>query len=108
MGKPFSKPCLSMRKQNRLRGKPGWSIFSFSLTFGNRPLYPLYAIMKRTILFCLSLFVGSLVISQFSKEVSCNYTGKKLADTTYEIHMTRTIGRKYPNRGLDYAAQRPH
>ena len=51
--------------------------------------------MKKTLLFGMALLVGSLVMAQSSKEVTWNYTSKKIADKTYEIHMTATIGGNY-------------
>jgi len=51
--------------------------------------------MKKTLLSGMALLVGSLVMAQSSKEVTWNYTSKKIADKTYEIHMTATIGGNY-------------
>jgi thiol:disulfide interchange protein DsbD len=51
--------------------------------------------MKKILLSGMALLVGSLVMAQSSKEVTWNYTSKKIADKTYEIHMTATIGGNY-------------
>jgi thiol:disulfide interchange protein DsbD len=51
--------------------------------------------MKRTILFGLAVLACSLVMAQSSKEVSWTYTAKKIADKTYEVHMTAAIGGNY-------------
>jgi len=48
--------------------------------------------MKKTILFCLALLTGTLVMAQSGKQVNWTYSSKKVADKTYEIHMTATIG----------------
>ncbi|MBS1665047.1 MAG: hypothetical protein JST68_28640, partial [Bacteroidetes bacterium] len=44
------------------------------------------------LLFGLALMIGSLAMAQSSKEVSWAYSAKKIADKTYEVHMTATIG----------------
>ena len=48
--------------------------------------------MKPLILLGLSLLTGSLVMAQSNKEVHWIYSAKKIADRTYEVHMTATIG----------------
>lgn len=48
--------------------------------------------MKPLILLGLSLLTGSLVMAQSNKEVHWTYSAKKIADRTYEVHMTATIG----------------
>ena len=47
--------------------------------------------MKKTILFAMAVLAGTLVMAQSSKQVSWAYSSKKIADKTYEIHMTATI-----------------
>jgi len=51
--------------------------------------------MKKTILFGLAVFAGSMVMAQSSKEVTWNFTAKKISDKKYEIHMTATVGGDY-------------
>ena len=51
--------------------------------------------MKKTILLALIVLSGTLAIAQSSKQVSWVYSAKKVADKTYEIHMTATIGGDY-------------
>jgi thiol:disulfide interchange protein DsbD len=48
--------------------------------------------MKSIILIGLSLLTGSLTMAQSSRQVSWIYSAKKIADRTYEVHMTATIG----------------
>lgn len=51
--------------------------------------------MKKTTLFGLALLMGTLAMAQSNKAVSWSYTTKKLADKTYEIHMTATVDGNY-------------
>jgi thiol:disulfide interchange protein DsbD len=51
--------------------------------------------MKKTILLALTVLSGTLAFAQSSKQVSWVYTAKKVADKTYEIHMTATINGDY-------------
>jgi hypothetical protein len=51
--------------------------------------------MKKTTLLALVVLSGTLAIAQSSKQVSWVYSAKKVADKTYEIHMTATIGGDY-------------
>lgn len=48
--------------------------------------------MKKLILFGLIVTTTTMAIAQSSKQVSWTYTTKKIADKTYEVHMTATIG----------------
>lgn len=48
--------------------------------------------MKKIMLFALAVITTTLVMAQSSKQVSWTYTAKKIADKTYEVHMTATIG----------------
>lgn len=48
--------------------------------------------MKKITLFSLALLTGTLVMAQSGKEVRWEYSAKKIADKTYEIHMTANIG----------------
>jgi hypothetical protein len=51
--------------------------------------------MKKIILFALVVCSGTLAIAQSSNQVNWVYSAKKVADKTYEIHMTATIGGDY-------------
>jgi len=51
--------------------------------------------MKKTILFAVAVLAGTLAMAQSSKQVSWTYSSKKIADKTYEVHMTATIGGNY-------------
>jgi hypothetical protein len=51
--------------------------------------------MKKTLLLALIVLSGTLAIAQSSKQVNWVYSAKKVADKTYEIHMTATIGGDY-------------
>jgi thiol:disulfide interchange protein DsbD len=51
--------------------------------------------MSKIALFTLALLSGSLAMAQSSKEVNWAYSAKKIADKTYEVHMTATIGGDY-------------
>jgi hypothetical protein len=51
--------------------------------------------MKKTILLALVVGSGTIAIAQSSKQVSWVYSAKKVADKTYEIHMTATIDGDY-------------
>jgi len=48
--------------------------------------------LKKIALFSLALLTGTLVMAQSSKQVNWTYSAKKVADKTYEIHMTASIG----------------
>jgi len=63
--------------------------------------------MKKIVLFGLAVLAGSLVMAQSSKEVSWSYTAKKIADKTYEIHMTATIGGNYHLYAQDAGGEGP-
>jgi thiol:disulfide interchange protein DsbD len=51
--------------------------------------------MKKIILLALIVCSGTLAMAQSSKQVNWVYSAKKVADKTYEIHMTATIGGDY-------------
>ena len=48
--------------------------------------------MKKITLFGLGLLMGTFVMAQSGKQVAWTYTSKKIADKTYEVHMTAAIG----------------
>jgi len=51
--------------------------------------------LKKIALFSLALLTGTLVMAQSSKQVNWTYSAKKVADKTYEVHMTATVGGDY-------------
>ncbi len=51
--------------------------------------------MKKTWLIILSAIVSFSAWSQSSKQVQWTYSAKKIADKTYEVHMTATITGDY-------------
>jgi thiol:disulfide interchange protein DsbD len=51
--------------------------------------------MKKTILFVMAVLAGTLAMAQSSKQVNWTYSSKKIADKTYEVHLTATIGGNY-------------
>ena len=51
--------------------------------------------MKKILLFSLAVITGTLAMAQSSRQVSWVYSSKKIADKTYEIHMTATINGDY-------------
>src|ERR1700742_85018 len=48
--------------------------------------------MKKITLFFLAAFTGTLAMAQSSKQVNWTVTAKKIADKTYEVDMSATIG----------------
>lgn len=61
--------------------------------------------MKQLFLFSLAVITGTLAMAQSSKQVSWVYSAKKIANNTYEVHMSATIGGDYhmyaQNAGVD-------
>ena len=51
--------------------------------------------IKNIALFALALLTGTLAMAQSSKQVNWAYSAKKIADKTYEVHMTATVGGDY-------------
>lgn len=47
--------------------------------------------MKKLSLFIILLLAGVTIFAQSSKQVKWAFTSKKVADKTYEVHMTATI-----------------
>jgi hypothetical protein len=48
--------------------------------------------IKSTLLFGIALLTGTFAMAQSSKQVSWTWSAKRIADRTYEVHMTATIG----------------
>jgi hypothetical protein len=63
--------------------------------------------MKPIILIGLSLLTASLTMAQSSKQVSWIYSAKKIADRTYEVHMTATIGGDFHLYAQDAGGEGP-
>jgi len=51
--------------------------------------------MKKIIFPLLLIAISNIVFAQSSKQVQWTYSAKKIADKTYEIHMTATINGDY-------------
>jgi thiol:disulfide interchange protein DsbD len=48
--------------------------------------------MNKAVLLLATLLTGTATMAQSSRQVSWTYSTKKIADKTYEVHMTATIG----------------
>ena len=51
--------------------------------------------MKKIYLFLFTLIAGGMLHAQSAKQVQWVYATKKIADKTYEVHMTASIGANY-------------
>ncbi|HLY70794.1 MAG TPA: protein-disulfide reductase DsbD domain-containing protein [Puia sp.] len=51
--------------------------------------------MKKIVLFALVISSVNLITAQSSKQVNWTYTAKKIAENTYEVHMTASINGDY-------------
>jgi len=63
--------------------------------------------MKKTLLFGMAVLAGNILIAQSSKQVNWSYTAKKIADKTYEVHMTASIGGDYHLYAQDAGGEGP-
>src|SRR6202000_2575450 len=63
--------------------------------------------MKTILLFGLIMLTGGLAIAQSSKQVNWTYSAKKIADKTYEVHMTAVIGGDYHLYAQDAGGEGP-
>jgi hypothetical protein len=63
--------------------------------------------MKSILLIGLSLLTGTLTMAQSSKQVTWNFSAKKIADRTYEVHMTATIGGDFHLYAQDAGGEGP-
>lgn len=63
--------------------------------------------MKKIAILGLALLTGGLVMAQSSKEVNWAYSAKKIADKTYEVRMTATIGGDYHLYAQDAGGEGP-
>src|SRR6201989_1420098 len=61
--------------------------------------------MKQVCTLLLFCSLAAASIAQSSKQVQWNYSSKKIADKTYEVHLTATVGEGYhiyaQNVGVD-------
>ena len=61
--------------------------------------------MKKLLLALLLPALANMAVAQSSKQVQWTYSAKKIADKTYEVHMTAVIGADYhlyaQNAGAD-------
>lgn len=61
--------------------------------------------MKKFLLFGLVCMIGAAAMAQSSKAVKWSFTSKKIADKTYEVHLTANISGDYhmyaQNAGVD-------
>ena len=63
--------------------------------------------MKKIFLAVIILFFVNILTAQSSKEVSWTYSAKKIADKTYEVHMTATISGDYHLYAQDAGGEGP-
>jgi hypothetical protein len=63
--------------------------------------------MKQLYILFLCCIAGGIVNAQSSKQVQWLYTAKKVAEKTYEVHMTATIGSNYHMYAQDAGVEGP-
>jgi hypothetical protein len=63
--------------------------------------------MKKIVLFGMAVLAGNVIMAQSSKQVNWSYTAKKIADKTYEVHMTATIGGDFHLYAQDAGGEGP-
>lgn len=63
--------------------------------------------MKKIVLFGIAVLAGNCIMAQSSKQVNWSYTAKKVADKTYEVHMTATIGGDFHLYAQDAGGEGP-
>lgn len=63
--------------------------------------------MNKLILLAAAILTGTVTMAQSSKEVNWTYSAKKIADKTYEVHMTATIGGDYHMYAQDAGGDGP-
>jgi thiol:disulfide interchange protein DsbD len=63
--------------------------------------------MKKIMLFSLAVISGTLAMAQSSKQVSWVCSAKKIANNTYEVHMSATIGGDYHMYAQDAGVEGP-
>jgi len=55
----------------------------------------------------MAVLAGNVIMAQSSKQVNWSYTAKKIADKTYEVHMTATIGGDFHLYAQDAGGEGP-
>ena len=63
--------------------------------------------MKKVLLPLLLIAVGNIALAQSSKQVQWSYTAKKIAEKTYEVHLTATITGDYHLYAQDVGGEGP-
>jgi len=63
--------------------------------------------MKKILLFGMAVVAGNVIMAQSSKQVNWSYTAKKIADKTYEVHMTAAIGGDFHLYAQDAGGEGP-
>lgn len=63
--------------------------------------------MKKILLSGLIVFAAQMIMAQSSKQVKWTYSTKKVADKTYEVHMTATINGDYHLYAQDAGGEGP-
>ena len=63
--------------------------------------------MKRYLLFSFALLITAFSFAQSSKQVLWNYSVKKIADKTYEVHLSATINGDYHLYAQDAGGEGP-
>lgn len=63
--------------------------------------------MKQLYTLVLLVFAGFTINAQSSKQVQWAYAAKKVADKTYELHITATIGENYHMYAQDPGVEGP-
>jgi hypothetical protein len=63
--------------------------------------------MKKIVLFGMAVLAGNVILAQSSKQVNWSYTAKKIADKTYEVHMTAAIGGDFHLYAQDAGGEGP-
>lgn len=61
--------------------------------------------MKKFLLPLLLIAIGNIALAQSSKQVQWSYTAKKIADKTYEVHLTATINDGYHLYAQDFSGK---
>jgi len=63
--------------------------------------------MKKIIFPFLLIAIANIALAQSSKQVQWSYTAKKIADKTYEVHITATINGDYHLYAQDVGGEGP-
>ena len=55
----------------------------------------------------MAILAGNVILAQSSKQVNWSYSAKKIADKTYEVHMTAAIGGDFHLYAQDAGGEGP-